>query len=1051
MRHHDTQRALPILWLVGLVTAVTATAGGTNMSANVRCEGHKVWIEGVDTYRYMDPMYEGIRIILMARGAAYSPAYIQGISGSAFRIGGICPCAPTCANWIEPGDFIGRLGYEVARVPLAGKDAELAAAATQAVARVRQEIDAGRAALVWHAFTTAEFDVVFGYDSASGEFLGRGSYAGNDKPYAKARATRMSACGDICPPVGAILIGNKTGALDATAAELAALREAVRHARTPPATKPDGKWAMFEGLACYDRWVEDFRKNPTRMPDGSQYCYGVVRSTHRAADAFLREIAPKYPAAQASLVVAATCFAREADILDAAEPLLGWKAPKELTPGHCRQVADALQRARDEYAAGVAGVEAALAALPAAANPAEGTAVQPDGLRELAARRFMDGLPTNTLYNPAGVPLAHVQALNHAGTKISYAEFAAGCGWAFSFGYQYGDISPSILDVAGRPNQDGPREVFRWLTERLGYRCDGVPTRNAAKFREFVTRHGAAGNPILVDQMDGGLICGHRTVSNRFEVLFQGTVGSGWLAELQGPTWAYVLTRVGEPVAPRQLTLDALRRALDKATQAQAALDAYAADVADPAKDFEKCQEYFCWSTFERLGARKCAAVWLRSIAETVGGDACPNLQAAAECYDRAYDAYTRFYQACGGGARTGQSFRERFRSPERIAAMMPPLREGLAAERAAVEAMRLAVPAGPVKPSARVVLQPVDDAFTQAVKARRSMNHARTELVCRLALLHAQGAKDVTYEDLVMAAGWGTSFVFHEKKGWLIFTPPDDPKAIEDRLTQAAGWRWQSLGDYKGKPDEAWAALAKSIDAGRGVVGVFLDDYIFAGYEDAGRKEDRRVYHLGGWDPNGWWTWAEFEKWCGDWGRLNAYGEKSPRGDAHEALLTAMRGAVKCATGDGRKSVPKFADGAYGLAGMEAYAAAVADSSRDPDWSEGGWLGCFCINRQHDARDAAARWFSARAGLLAEPARGHLLKAAAHYEAACSAWGDFEAVLGRGAGKTELEDLKGLWRDASARKAGAEAVRRAAEFERQAVSEIEKALAGLRTEAKAP
>ena len=46
-------------------------------------------------------------------------------------------------------------------------------------------------------------------------------------------------------------------------------------------------------------------------------------------------------------------------------------------------------------------------------------------------------------------------------------------------------------------------------------------------------------------------------------------------------------------------------------------------------------------------------------------------------------------------------------------------------------------------------------------------------------------------------------------------------------------------------------------------MAGAFRDDYVFAGYEDAARKEDRRIYHLGGWEPHGWWTWAEFEKWC--------------------------------------------------------------------------------------------------------------------------------------------------------------------------------------------
>ncbi|HHT27575.1 MAG TPA: hypothetical protein GXZ82_10055 [Firmicutes bacterium] len=42
----------------------------------------------VDHYRICDPLFEGLRVLLAHRGEPYSPAYIQGISGAAFRIGG---------------------------------------------------------------------------------------------------------------------------------------------------------------------------------------------------------------------------------------------------------------------------------------------------------------------------------------------------------------------------------------------------------------------------------------------------------------------------------------------------------------------------------------------------------------------------------------------------------------------------------------------------------------------------------------------------------------------------------------------------------------------------------------------------------------------------------------------------------------------------------------------------------------------------------------------------------------------------------------------------
>lgn len=42
-------------------------------------------IEGVDRYRVMDPLFECVRVAVDHRGETYSPACVQGISGSARR------------------------------------------------------------------------------------------------------------------------------------------------------------------------------------------------------------------------------------------------------------------------------------------------------------------------------------------------------------------------------------------------------------------------------------------------------------------------------------------------------------------------------------------------------------------------------------------------------------------------------------------------------------------------------------------------------------------------------------------------------------------------------------------------------------------------------------------------------------------------------------------------------------------------------------------------------------------------------------------------------
>ena len=175
----------------------------------------------------MDRLFECVRVVLLHRGELYSPAYIQGISGAAFRIAGICPCAPTCSLAMEPQDLVRPLGHEVTLLHLDGEGIDRETAAHEVLARLKGEIRAGRPVVLWHAFTFREWDVVCGFDDGERKLFGRGSYAGG-KEYAVADEMRTIGCTDTCPALGAMFIGQKTSQLGARQAELAALQEAAR-------------------------------------------------------------------------------------------------------------------------------------------------------------------------------------------------------------------------------------------------------------------------------------------------------------------------------------------------------------------------------------------------------------------------------------------------------------------------------------------------------------------------------------------------------------------------------------------------------------------------------------------------------------------------------------------------------------------------------------------------------------------------------------------------------------------------------------------------------
>jgi len=316
-------------------------------------------LQGVEPYRVVEPLFEGVRVILSYRGETYSPAYIQGLSGAAFRVAGICPCAPTCSAAMGTADLIALLGYELECLAVP-EEGDFKSVWPEHLARIKASIDAGRPALVWHAFTMYEYDVVAGYDD-SDNLMGRGSYAGLEE-YASAPQDRPTTAE---PALHSYLIGLKTSALSAREAEVAALREAVRHAHDQNNADLRGgaQWVFLEGLLAYDRWVSDWANPEKTLGVGDCYCVGVYRSTHGAGAAFLREIAPRYPNVTDKLAAAATQMTAEVEALEECLPLLWWHAPKGPDAARNAQATILLTRARDAYARAIDQIEAALPAL----------------------------------------------------------------------------------------------------------------------------------------------------------------------------------------------------------------------------------------------------------------------------------------------------------------------------------------------------------------------------------------------------------------------------------------------------------------------------------------------------------------------------------------------------------------------------------------------------------------------------------------------------------------------------------------------------------------
>jgi hypothetical protein len=304
-------------------------------------------------------------------------------------------------------------------------------------------------------------------------------------------------------------------------------------------------------------------------------------------------------------------------------------------------------------------------------------------------------------YAGAGVPLAVVAALNHAGIPVRFMEFAAASGWAFSFGYVYRNVSAAYMAVRGNPECDGPREMFAFLPSQHGMSYEMARTADPDRFWSFAQQHVDAGTPIMSEHMDGGLISSYRIKHKRRQLFFDGTVMPGWIdVDAFDPCAVYAFVRAGDSRPRHDIIRAALERAVAKGKthewegvpQGLAALRQYHADVSDPAKDFSECTEWFCWAAFERLMARRCAEVWLRSVAGTLSGDTRRPVAAAADRYGEAFRQYDWYLVETQGCDPSGRPLRERARTPERIGVIAPLLERAVAEEAAGLEALEEAV-----------------------------------------------------------------------------------------------------------------------------------------------------------------------------------------------------------------------------------------------------------------------------------------------------------------------------------------------------------------------
>jgi len=243
---------------------------------------------------------------------------------------------------------------------------------------------------------------------------------------------------------------------------------------------------------------------------------------------------------------------------------------------------------------------------------------------------------------------------------------------------------------------------------------------------------------------------------------------------------------------------------------------------------------------------------------------------------------------------------------------------------------------------------------------------------------------------------------------------------------------------------------IAEATGSNRPVKGWHYENVLFAGYRDATAKEERQVFamHDGPGTYARWWTWVEFGEWVrlvDRWNQkqLGRHSTRLPSADEKDVAVRVMKDLVDWSIQPPESVRHRFPRAKFGLAGIEAFADAVADLSRDAEHFN-SYASCHALNPQWTMRNSTAVYLSRVAERFPEGVRSHILAAAKQYRAAYEAWDEMTGHLPPSWAKKEgwrPDAPDNAWELEENRRAGASAVRDALEKEKSAVAAMANAL----------
>jgi hypothetical protein len=297
---------------------------------------------------------------------------------------------------------------------------------------------------------------------------------------------------------------------------------------------------------------------------------------------------------------------------------------------------------------------------------------------------------------------------------------------------------------------------------------------------------------------------------------------------------------------------------------------------------------------------------------------------------------------------------------------------------------------------------------------------------------MRAAGWKGIDLDEMTALSGAGALYGYehgdHGPKYAFRNVKPDSRIAA----VTGFGYEWVS---FKGA-DAGWTVLRESIDSGRPVKGEHVENVLFAGYQNADKTEDRKVFAMS--DEPGtfarWWTWGEFESWVRkvSEGKLGRHTERLAAADAGTSARRVVKELVEWSTEPPAEARNAFPNALFGLAGLEAYAKDCADLVKYPEFSM-----CHDMNCQWATRKCTAIYLKrvAERRLLPHKATALVASASESYWSAYKSWAEVFRQIG-------WDAPKGAGKDKGHRQAASQALQAALNHEKAGIAALKKAIA---------